>query len=474
MTGTAIHLHRTLSGRRYRPRNRFPWLPLVVLAVVVVLFAAMTAEIGLRIGDLRSSNLAALRCVGAGTVLQGQKGLYELDPAAGYVMQPETCVRLRSTEYDGILRTNRTGLVGPEIGASKPAGEFRIVILGDSYAVGGQVPYEQTFPAVLEARLHGAGLTQVRVIDAAVGGYTTFNEAGLLRERLAEWQPDLVIVAAFLGNDVSENVLATAAGYRLAPEHPKGMTWGASAPRLVDESGTWFPRNGLAPDGGSVPPPWNAQEPLPAAVGNQTASATPPAPNRPPPSPVQRVRAGMRLTWDALRANSLLLGGLFGVPIDPGVTTAPGSLPPAAEMSKLNLTSFEWTILREVPHTYWLDVAWPLFGRYLAAIRETAAPVRVVVMAIPEMSQFDDQMHARRMQDFRFQPDEVDWDRPQRELAAEVQRADLAELDLLPLFRARADRAELYLRFDTHFTAHGHDVTAEALASFLTVGGWLP
>jgi hypothetical protein len=441
-------------------------VPLLALLAMAALFGAMLTEIGLRLAELRASNLVGLQCVGSSALLQGQKGLYVLDAGAGYGMRPATCVRLKTTEYDGVLRTNSRGIVGPDVAASKPAGEFRIVVLGDSYTVGGQVPYEQTFPAVLEQRLRSAGYPSVRVINAGVGGYTTFNEGGLLRENLDWLQPDLVVVAAFVGNDVSENVLATAAGYRDAPEHPKGLTWGQAAPRLVDDSGSWFARNNLS----GPPPPaaWNPDDPLPNAVGNQPSS--PPA-----TAPTPTIRQTMRGIWDALRADSLLLGKLFGEPIDPSVSTAPGMAPLAVQQQRLNLTSFEWSILRDRPRTYWLDVAWPLFGRYLSEIRTTAGGVGapVVVLTIPEMSQFDDQMRARTTANFRFRDDEVDWDRPQRDLAAEAQQAGVPVLDLLPLFRSMSDRASLYLRIDTHFTAYGHEVTAAALATFLEQGSYV-
>jgi lysophospholipase L1-like esterase len=439
----------------------------VVLSVVVGLFAAMLAEIALRVGELRATNLVGLQCVGTSTLLQGQKGLYVLDAAAGYSMRPDTCVRLETSEYDGVLRTNAQGLVGPPVSANKPAAEFRIVVLGDSYTVGGQVPYELTFPAILEKRLRAVGYQRVRVINAGVGGYTTFNEAGLLREHLTELQPDLVVVAAFLGNDVSENVLATAAGYRNAPEHPKGMTWGAQAAALVDDSGGWFARNGSA--GSSLPPPWDATQPLPRPVGNVAQSPSVTASAAPPVSTSEALRRTAHALWDGARVQSLLLGKLFGVPIDPSVSTAPGDVPLAVQEKMLNLTSFEWTILRTPPRTYWLDVAWPLFGRYLSDIRDSAGSVGAptVLLAIPEMAQFDDQMRARTMYEFRFADDEVDWDLPQRQLSLQAAQAGIAELDLLPLFRARSDRAQLYLRVDTHFTGLGHQATADALASFI-------
>jgi hypothetical protein len=171
----------------------------------------------------------------------------------------------------------------------------------------------------------------------------------------------------------------------------------------------------------------------------------------------------------------MLLGKLFGVPIDPSVSTAPGDVPLAVEKKMLYLTSFEWTILRSPPRTYWLDVAWPLFERYLSDIRATAGSVGAptVLLAIPEMSQFDEQMHARTMFEFRLADDEVDWDQPQRQLALQAAQAGMPELDLLPLFRARSDHAQLYLRLDTHFTALGHQATADALAAYLQDHGFV-
>src|SRR5262245_35814321 len=162
-------LHQTPLGEIARRRGiHYPWGQAIVLALAGLVFIAAAAEIALRVVELRATNLAALQCVGASASLSNQHGLYVLDDRAGYVMPPDTCVRLETTEYDGILRTNSRGMVGPEVPGSKPSGEFRVVVLGDSYAVGGQVPYEQTFPAVLEQDLRQAGHTNVRVINAGV------------------------------------------------------------------------------------------------------------------------------------------------------------------------------------------------------------------------------------------------------------------------------------------------------------------
>src|SRR5689334_13172599 len=101
------------------PTAHFPWPQAIVLAVAAVVFVASIAEIALRVVDLHATNLAALQCVGSSTSLQSQKGLFVLDDQAGYVMRQDACVRLKTTEYDGILRTNSQGMVGPEVPPAK-------------------------------------------------------------------------------------------------------------------------------------------------------------------------------------------------------------------------------------------------------------------------------------------------------------------------------------------------------------------
>ncbi len=454
----------------------------MVFGGAMVLLLGVLAEVALRVGDLRNAATADPRCAGSDAAQLTQKGLYALDAAAGYVMRPNLCVRLRTTEYDEVLRTNSRGLAGPDLPATKPVGEFRIVVLGDSYTVGGQVPYAQVFPAVLEQELRARGYAQVRVVDAGVGGYSTYNEAGLLRENLSWLQPDLVVVAAFLGNDVGENVLATEAGYVIDSEHPKGFSFGPAASDLVQQSLGWFPRNGADSSVLPAPPPaWDPSLPLPTPVPS-TATLERRSPRGGlavpwpiDPSPVNSAKNAGHWLWDTARSDSRVLGRLFGQPPDSSISTAPGQRPPTKDQRKLNVSSFEWTILRDVPRTYWLDAAWPLFGTYLADIRASAASVGApaMVLVIPEIGQVEAAKRARTMADYRFGEDEVDWERPQRELLAQATRAGVQVIDLLPAFRDRADRDGLYLPIDEHFSALGHRVTAELLADGIVARGWL-
>jgi hypothetical protein len=449
----------------------FPWRQLVVLSLSAITFVAIVAEVVLRLVALPASGAVALQCLGAGTVLSGQKGLFRLDADSGFAMRPDVCVHLRSPEYDQVLRTNHRGFVGPDVPEPKPAGEFRIVVLGDSYTAGGQVPYEQNYTAVLERELLSDGYANVRVINAGVGGCGTMCQAGILRENVGWMKPDLVLVAVFVGNNINETVLAVRGGYRDAPEHPKGVTWAPAAGQLLDESRGWFPRNG--PSVETVPPPWDAGQPLPDPVGNAPPGTPPYTPESNGPaataSALGHVRQTAMAAWNGARTNSVLLGDVFGQPIDPSVTTAPGALPPNSKRLPLSLGTFEWLLLRQPPHTYWLDVAWPLFGAYLTNVRATAASAGAptVVVAFPQVGQVDDAARQRAMADYQFTDDEVDWDRPQQELRDVAQDVGVPMLDLLPVFRARTDRTDLYMPLDTHFTALGHQVVASVLARFL-------
>lgn len=472
---TATETSETADAPSSDTRRPFPVGPFLVLLVVALLVVAAIAEVVLRIGALRETQAVEAACSTSSVDLGSQKGLFVLDPVAGYTMAPNVCVRLDTSEYDSVLVTNSRGEVGPEIPATKAPGEFRVVVLGDSYTAGGQVPYDQNFTALLEQRLHADGHPNVRVINAGVGGYTEYNELGTLQNNIAWMQPDLVVEEVTLTNDVGENVMATAGGYRVVPEHPKGVTWGTEAAKLLDQSGQWFPRNALT--GGNVPPPWDPSTGLPQAVGNVDTSTAlyPPPSSQPPPAFKTRVHNAITDVWNQARSRSLLLAALFGAPVDPSVSSAPGERPVTSVEEKLNLSSFEWTILQDPPHTYWLDVAWPLLGKYLGQIHDLAAQngAPTLVVVVPDVHQFDDQRQQQDVQSYRFAPQDVDWTKPDQQVEAQASADGVPVLDLLPVFQARSDKDNLYLHIDEHFSALGHQVVADSLASYVEASGWL-
>ncbi len=91
---------------------------------------------------------------------------------------------------------------------AKPPGSFRVAVLGDSFIEAFQVPDEQTFCARLESGLQDCSALagrQVEVLNFGVSGYGTAQELLMLRHYVWQYQPDLVLLAFFPGNDLRNN-----------------------------------------------------------------------------------------------------------------------------------------------------------------------------------------------------------------------------------------------------------------------------
>ena len=123
--------------------------------------------------------------------------LYVSDPELGFFHQPNQ----RGWLDDGLVTINSWGFRGREVESPKPRGTFRIAVLGDSIAVGWGVADGETFSAHLERALRVPGAARVEVVNCAVSGYDTKQEAALFTRFASRLQPDLVLVA-FYWNDI--------------------------------------------------------------------------------------------------------------------------------------------------------------------------------------------------------------------------------------------------------------------------------
>jgi len=95
-----------------------------------------------------------------------------------------------------------------ERGVAKPPGTLRIAVLGDSFVEALQVPLEETFGAVLERQLAQCEALRgrnVEVLNFGVSGFSTAQELEMLRHYVWRYEPDIVLLAFFAGNDVRDN-----------------------------------------------------------------------------------------------------------------------------------------------------------------------------------------------------------------------------------------------------------------------------
>jgi len=109
------------------------------------------------------------------------------------------------------IKTNSYGLRGGNFPIQKPQDEFRIIFLGDSVVFGFLLNENETLPVKLEKRLEELfAAKKIRVLNAGVDGYTTFQEYYFLKRRGITVSPDLVLLG-FVLNDVFESHIVTKA-----------------------------------------------------------------------------------------------------------------------------------------------------------------------------------------------------------------------------------------------------------------------
>ena len=134
--------------------------------------------------------------------------VYVADARHGYKLLPGAS-GWWSREGNAYVRINRDGWRDYDHPKQKPPNTFRIAILGDSFAEALQVAQEETFWHLMAQSLIAQGCfggQDVEVLNFGVGGYGTAQQLLVLQNDVWEYDPDLVLLAVFVGNDIKNNV----------------------------------------------------------------------------------------------------------------------------------------------------------------------------------------------------------------------------------------------------------------------------
>src|SRR5258707_9555055 len=111
-------------------------------------------------------------------------------------------------EGGSYVHINSDGLRDREHTKAKPADTVRIAVLGDSFTEAMHVPMEQTFWSLLERKLQDCNAfpgKKVEVINFGTSGYGTGQELMMLRRKVWDYSPDLVVLAFTTLNDIYDN-----------------------------------------------------------------------------------------------------------------------------------------------------------------------------------------------------------------------------------------------------------------------------
>jgi lysophospholipase L1-like esterase len=195
------------------------WGQRLATAGCAILVALASVEVGLRLFWVKHLLL------GAG--IEHPHFHHRLKPSATY--------DFKSSEFDVVLHTNRYGLRGPDPVIPKPPGTRRVLMLGDSFTFGFPVKDDDTFVWRLQQALRVRG-APVEVINGGVSGTSPTLHYIALRDQFLQFEPDLVLLWYDVGDLMEDhafqkNLLYDAEGriVRADPRYVNGRfdAWGA-------------------------------------------------------------------------------------------------------------------------------------------------------------------------------------------------------------------------------------------------------
>ena len=336
-------------------------------------------------------------------------------PVYGYFHRPGASGWIETPEFVSYVSFNSRGLRDREIEVPKPPDRYRVMVLGDSFVEGAQVPVEDTVSRRLEPLLASAVPGRpVDTVNAGNAGFGTAQELLFLEHEGADYHPDVVVLVYFVDNDLPDN------GYRVARE------------RRIDTTRRPF----FVPDGKG-------------GIALRPGAA-------PPPDRLEAVRPHLRrLVSYNLIENFLLWHE-------------------AREQEQAQIGKNRPTYLPDPPEEW--DEAWWVTEQILGRVRESARAIgaELVVVAAPSFYQVDDAAWNELIKSTRDR-DLYRQDVPNRRLAEIAERQGLRFLDLLPSIRqAQAAGSGLYFPADGHWTSAGHAFAARQIAEYLSATGLTP
>jgi len=182
---------------------------MISVAIVLVLTILLAALLEFLTRKMYRDSEAVLWTQSGGVYQPDEEYLFTTRPSAS--ASYSICVgpgKRRAAEQ----HTSSQGLFDHEIGPKEP-GEFRILMLGDSFTAGHGVQSECSIPKMLERTLRKAmPAAPLSVVNAGVGGYAPWQERGFLNRTGFVFEPDLVILQLYPANDV-ENTLIKSGKY---------------------------------------------------------------------------------------------------------------------------------------------------------------------------------------------------------------------------------------------------------------------
>jgi len=402
----------------------------LVVALVSVLVTVLLLEIGVRLVmsppyafDENSTDVHTLNYL-------------TCDPSLGWLGQPNFQGIIDSPVFRQELRTNSQGMHDTEHMVDKSANTFRILMLGDSFVQAFQVDESETAHQVLEDSLNARYLDkshQFEVLSAGALGWSNGQQLVYYREFGRSYEPDLVLLMFFIGNDFKDNLPGNAATV-------KGFN--CYAPYFAVCDGQF------------------QADPLTYAPGISDLANN--------CSPARRSLINV-LGWLYQRSRLYQMIDPVLVSNFPRQVFGQGLITPLLALYTPN-------------HQYELEYTWQVTEDTIAQLQqEVEADGRqfaVVVINPEELFNLMLLRPAERENLVNQSPDlaEVDVTQPNRRLSAFFALHQTPYLDLMEpmLAKQRAEGIPLHLQGDRHWTVEGNRFVGEVIAQWLAENDFLP
>jgi hypothetical protein len=385
------------------------------LALAAIAFALVTGEIAFRTFDLTGV-----------LPTSPHRLLTQYDPLLGWSKIPGKIGSHTTIEYSVTEHINSRGIRGPEYTHDKADDEFRILILGDSFAEGYTVEFDQLFSEIMERNLNDDPNSRYEIINAGTGGYSTDQELILFQNQGKLYSPDLTILL-FYYNDV----------------------WYNQSTRYWRGAKPMFEMNGTSLTLTNVPVP---------------------EPDAPSTSFLTRLKS-----W--VSRDSYLYAAVKQVGRSPSPHRAAlHGFGVISEDDLDRLFSTEFSVFKR-PYDSRTARAWMVTEVLLAQLKKETALVgsKLVVFYVPpRFSIYTDEWAATVREE--TSPGEVWWyEWPAVEMAAICGRLGVEFIDPTARFRTVADQLaaqqeRLYFVWDPHWNRKGHELVGEILANYIMNG----
>ncbi len=345
------------------------------------------------------------------------------------------------TEFSVDISLDKLGFRADDPSPKAAASSLRIILLGDSYTAGWQLPESDTWSSWLASDLRARGTPAPDVINLGYPGWGTAQEYLLYSAYAHKLNPDLVVLTIYAENDISDNGIGLWERYGDLRANRTYFT--------LDDAGQL------------VVHPWPYND------------VTRPYLNQDFPSNVigwlNKNSVTYRVLRDGVRGiRTRLSGDSTGAAPTMGTASEPAQIVDDERVWLMN-------VMDSQPDATW-EQAWTITGDLLAKLRdavEANGAQLVTAIVPPHMIVQQDSWTMQSAFDASSRP--LDLWYPHERMLALLAGLNIPTLDPTALFldfRAQTGR-DLYFLGDPHFNATGTCVFGTALANWLTAEGYV-